>query len=183
MGAAENPVRRQILETIAVTPGIHMRELSRVVHVSLTGVAHHARILEMDGKVVGISDGHYRRYFLSTLVLPNEARTLTDDERRLLAESKRPTSLAIILNLAVDGPLRHHEIERRVGRRKGTVSFHLSRLLSNGVVRVLPGSPPEGYSLANPDRVISLLVTFAGSLRDHKDAFANLWALLERSQP
>ena len=125
--------------------------------------------------MVGISDGYYRRYFLSTLLLVEEARRLTDDDRRLLAECKRPTSLAIILNLAVDGPLRHKDLEQRLGRTKGTISFHLARLVNLGLVRQASASSGAGYVVVNPSRIVPLLVTFPGSRRDHVDAFASLW--------
>ena len=183
MEEAEIPVRHRVLDAITAKPGIHMRELERLLGVSLSGITHHARILESEGHIVGISDGHYRRYFLSALVLPSEARRLTDIERKLLAACKRPTPLTIILNLAVDGPLRHRDLEQRLGRAKGTVSYHLSRLADQGIVSAPSSSAVEGYRLADPSRVISLLVTFSGALRDHVDGFANLWLLLGRKSP
>lgn len=180
MAAADASVRRRIVDAIAAKPGIHMRDLARVASVSLSGITHHARALEMEGAVVGISDGHYRRYFLSTLVMPSEARRLTGEDRKLLAECRRPISLAIILNLAVDGPLRHREFRGRLGKAKGTVSYHLSRLVAAGLVRESLSSEEEGYDLVDPSRAIALLVTFSDTLRDHVDGFASLWLLLGR---
>jgi len=160
-----------------------MRELERAVRVSLAGITYHVRVLEAAGKVVGISDGHYRRFFLSTLVLVGESRRLNEEDRKLLAECRRPASLAIILNLAVDGPLRHRDLEVRLGRTKGTLSFHLSRLMNLGIVSRAPVSSAEGYAVANLSRVLSLLVTFSASLSDRVDAFANLWLSLGRREP
>jgi predicted transcriptional regulator len=176
------PVRRRVLDAIAERPGIHMRDLERAAQVSLSSVAHHTRRLEAEGKIIGVFDGHYRRFFLSSLSLPTEARRLTDTDRRLLSEFRRPVPLAIVLNLAVDGPLHHRDLEERLGRAKGTISYHLSRLEAQGIVTSPRGSI-EGYRLTDPLRSIVLLVTFSGSLRDHVDQFAHLWRLLGTRAP
>jgi len=157
-----------------------MRGLERAASVSLSTITHHLRVLESEGSVVGISDGHYRRFFMSSLTLPEQARRLSEDDRKLLAECKRPTSLAIILNLAADGPLRHREIEERVRKRKGTVSYYLSRLQDLGDVASSSDSSRDGYIVGNASRVIPLLVTFSSSRRDRVDTYANLWLVLGR---
>src|SRR5947208_8763765 len=93
-GDSGPPIRQRILDAIADKPGVHMRGLQRVAGVSLSTITHHLRVLESEGNIVGISDGHYRRFFLSTLTLPEEARRLSEADRRVLSECKRPTSLA-----------------------------------------------------------------------------------------
>src|SRR5438132_10720714 len=112
-----------------------MRELGRTVVLSLSGVAHHLRVLEREGTVVGVSDGYYRRFFSSQLILEEEARRLDDVDRKLLAECQRTPSLTIILSLAVDGPLSHGAIAQKLRKSKGTVSYHLSRLVDSGLVK------------------------------------------------
>lgn len=180
MAVTGTDVRGRILEAISSKPGIHMRELGRTVGLSLSGVHHHLRVLEEDGTVVGFSDGYYRRFFPSGLVLAGEARRLDDADRKLLAECQRTTSLAIILSLAVDGPMTHGEIGDRLKKSKGTVSYHLSRLVDSGIVKIGRWSGGEKYELADPNRVVSLLVTFSASLRDRVDGFARLWLALRR---
>ena len=178
MGAAGTDPRGRIVAAISAKPGIHMRELERTVGISLTGIGHHLRALEKQGVVVGISDRHYRRYFLSDLVLPGEARRLNEEDRRLLAECQRRASLAIILSIAADGPIGHGQIEQRLEKSKATVKYHLSRLVDAGIVRIEEGASGQTYRLADPARVVSVLVTFAASLRDHTDGFAGLWLAL-----
>jgi len=166
------------MAAIAAKPGIHMRELERIVGISLSGISHHLRVLEKQGTVIGISDRHYRRYFLSSLVIPDEARLLNEDDRRLLAECQRRASLAIILSLATDGPMSHVEIEQRLRRSKATVEYHLSRLVDSRIVRIVPESSSQRYELVEPARVVPVLVTFAATLTDHTDGFARLWLAL-----
>lgn len=176
--AAADHVRHLIMEAIAAKPGIHLRDLQRVVHVSLSGIEHHVRALEREARIVTISDGYFRRCFLTTWVLPEEARRLDEEERRIIAEFRRRMSLAIVLHLAADGPLRHHELQERLGKSKGTVSYHLSRLLANGLLRMTGDSSDARYDLANRARVISLLVTFSPLFRDHVDGFVDMWLSL-----
>ncbi len=175
MAAAGADVRGRVLEAISRKPGIHMRELQRTIGISLSGISHHVRALEKQGVVIGISDRHYRRYFSSNLLLPREARLLNEADRRLLAECRRPASLTIVLNLAVDGPMDPGEIRVRLKRSHGTVRYHLSRLVDTGVVNIRRGSAGEMYELVERDRVISILATFSDTLRDHADGFARLW--------
>lgn len=176
--APETDVRRRLLQEIAAQPGVHMRELERRLGISLSGISHHVQILERQGVIVGISDGHYRRYFSRDLVLPSQARRISEDDRRLLAECRRPMSLAIVLNLAVEGRLRHGELTERLGKSKSTISFHLSRLLESGHVRLAHESSADSYEIVDPLRVVALLVTFSDTLRDHVDTFADLWRSL-----
>lgn len=136
------------------------------------------RVLERQGSIVGISDGHYRRYFSRELVLPAESRRLSEEDRRLLAECRRPMSLAIVLNLAVEGRLRQADLRERLGKSKSTISYHLSRLVTSGHVRLVLDSYPDAYEIVDRVRVVALLVTFSDTLRDHVDAFADLWHAL-----
>ncbi len=155
-----------------------MRELQREVGVSLSGIDYHLHALEREGEIVTISDDHYRRSFSTHLVLPTEARRLGERDRAFLAECRRPSALAIILSLATEGPLRHAEIRERIGKSKGPATYHLSRLVSLGIVHTLHESSLEKYELTDLRRSVALLVTFSGELRDHTDAFARMWQCL-----
>ena len=177
----EADIRQRAFQAIAAKPGVHLRELARILGISLSGVIHHLRVLENQRAVVGISDGHYRRYFSRDLVLPAESRHLFEEDRKLLAECRRSMSLAIVLNLAVEGRLRHGEVRKRVRRSKSTTSYHLSRLVASGHVRIVRESSTESYELVDRTRVVSLLVTFSETLRDRVDAFADLWSSLASS--
>lgn len=175
MPAPEIGVRARILAAIAARPGIHVRELERTVGLSQSGVIHHLRILEREGAVRAVSEGHYHRYFSSDLVLPEAARQLNDGDRRLLAACRRPASLAILLHLAADRSLSHDEIGRRLRRSKGTVTYHLTRLVEEGLVRSAGSPPGKTYELADRERTLAILASFADTLRDHMESFAQLW--------
>lgn len=171
-------VRERILAEIRTTPGVHMRELERRVGISFSGIDHHVRRLESEGMVVAFWDGHFRRLFSTDLVFPAESRRLGEADRRLLSACRRPASLAIILNLAGDGILSHGELLARTGKSKATLTYHVNRLVSAGLVRAAPGSSEKGYELVDRERIILLLVTFAEAFRSHADTFADLWLSL-----
>ena len=155
-----------------------MRELERRLDVSFGSIDHHVHVLVRQGDIIGLWDGHYRRLFGADLVLPTEARRLNEDDRRFLSLCRRPMALAVVLNLAAENRMRHIDLQARIGRSKATLSYHLDKLVSAGVVRRYSESPEQGYQLTNRDRSISLLVTFADSLQDHVDGYASLWASL-----
>jgi len=69
-------------------------------------------------------------------------------------------------------------MEQRLEKSKATVTYHLSRLVGAGIVRIEQGASGQTYRLADSARVVSVLVTFAASLRDHTDGFARLWLAL-----
>lgn len=152
MAAAGTDVRGRILEAISAKPGIHLRDLERTVGISFSGISHHVRALEKQGAVIGVSDRYYRRYFLSNLTLPEESRQFNEADRRLLAACRRPASLAIVLNLAVDGPMGREEVGERLKRSKGTVSHHLSRLVDEGIVKIVSGASGSGANSSTRHR-------------------------------
>ena len=71
--------------------------------------------------------------------------------------------------------MNHSRIQNVLGRSKGTVTYHLSRLLKSGVLKRREVSPDDTYELVDPIRVIALLTTFSSSFVDHVDGFARLW--------
>lgn len=90
--------------------------------------------------------------------------------------------MGIVLSLVSDGSLTQWELRRRFGKSKSTISYYMSRLESAAIVHAYGGFGAKRYDLTNRRRTVLLLSAFAGSLRDHLEAFTDLWmSLVERT--
>ena len=63
----ENENRRKIYEALERSPGIHLRELQRILDMPLTTLEYHLSYLVRKKIICSETDTHYRRYYAKPL--------------------------------------------------------------------------------------------------------------------
>lgn len=167
--------REDILVCVRTIPGIHLRDIERRARLPLGQVLYHLDRLERMGLVVSSRDHGFRRYFASGHVARGEKRYLSalrhDVPRRL-----------VLRLLERPGPRAHKELQQELGVAGSTLSFHLQRLLTSGVLVREPRGASNLYHLADPDIAQRELVYYRGSFDDPEvDAYVR--QLLDRLPP
>ncbi|MDX1611844.1 MAG: ArsR family transcriptional regulator, partial [Candidatus Thermoplasmatota archaeon] len=127
--ADDESMREQVLGAIEHFPGIHFRGIARELETSTALVRYHLQALEEEGAVRREEVGGYTRYFPA-----QDYEALTEEEREMLNVLRQERPLEIVLALLELGAMQHKDILEIVGGSKGTLTYHLNKLIDAGVV-------------------------------------------------
>lgn len=150
--------RADIYRCVVRTPGAHLRGIERLTRLPLGQVLYHLDRLERMGLVVSKRDAGFRRYY--------SASAVRRGERPVLAALRHDAPRRLILALLQRGPLPHKDLQEALGLAGSTLSFHLQRLLSAGVVERLPREEGRAFALAQPELARRELVRYRASFAD-----------------
>lgn len=151
--------RSDILACVTSFPGIHLRDVERRTGLSLGHVLYHLDRLERMGVVVSARDNGFRRFYAS--------RHVGRGEKRYLAALRHEVPRRLVLRLLErPGPRTHKELQEELGVAGSTLSFHLQRLLTSGVLVRTRSGASNLYALADPTVAERELVYYRGSFED-----------------
>ncbi|SFL04382.1 Helix-turn-helix domain-containing protein [Halogranum rubrum] len=121
----DNDRRRQLYEAIERSPGTYVAQLVETTGIPRSTVRYHLRTLEEAGFVASNEVRGKQRYVTSVV----------DDAEATLAAAYVDEATATVLD-ALDGtePATVSELAETLDRTPGTVSHHLDRLASEGLV-------------------------------------------------
>jgi DNA-binding Lrp family transcriptional regulator len=119
--------RREIYEYISKNSGLHMRDLSRRMNIPFTTLQYHLNCLEKRGYIISRDDGKYIRYYISLEIGENEKRVLTC--------LRKKTTLYIILWFFIAQQCSQKDLSRFLEKHPATISFHLRKMLSAGIIK------------------------------------------------
>ncbi|MFX1483825.1 MAG: winged helix-turn-helix transcriptional regulator [Promethearchaeota archaeon] len=121
-------LRDRVLIEVAGNPGIHLRELHRVVGCAMGALQYHLNILEQEGLVVSLRYGNVRHIFLSDY-------STDENLMRLTAVARNPTVGSILSECAKNGMTTQAEISRTLEVDKSLISYYVSGLLKADILR------------------------------------------------
>jgi len=143
--------RPRVLRLISLLPGIHVRELGRLLGISFSSTRYHVDKLCVAGEVVRQTEkGHVRLYPAGV-----EAR-----DKIVYSFLRMKRSRDILIALAKDSKLTNKEICYGTGLSKSTVSKCIHDLVSVDLVKIQV-SKTEGtitYEISDPKYLLQLLM-------------------------
>lgn len=166
----DSEVREAILGYLGATPGAHFSKVRDDLKLGTGEAQHHLRRLQEDGAIVNHRDGDYRRFF--------QAGRFSDYEQIALGYLRRETPRGMVVELLRDPSQTGSDLAARLDVSRATISTYTSELKSVGVLE-----PGEGYRIARPETMLTLLVRYADSFDDRVAAFASEAASLVRYDP
>ena len=163
---SNSKVRIKLL--VSVLPGLHLRELQRLLHMSFNSTRYHVERLAKAGEIVRVEEGGFSRLY---------PPGIPEKERVLFSLARGETDRKILARLASEVRLSSRQISELTGLAKSTISEHLARLTQLGIVRGSDTSEAETlYELENPAGVRLLISSQNPSLiRKATDRFIDLW--------
>jgi predicted transcriptional regulator len=150
------PSRKAVHGCVAENAGAHLRDVARRCGLPLGTALYHLDCLERAGLLVARRDGRYKRYF--------PASGIGRREKEVLCLLRHDAPRRIARALLAGEPLTQRGICALVGVSRSTVSFHLNRLLAEGVAERQEARPERRYALREPELVRDLLARYAESL-------------------
>jgi len=121
-------LRDRIVFEVEANPGIHLRELHRIIGCAMGALQYHLRILEQDRQVISLRNGNVRHIFS-----PN----YSSDEKVMLltALARNPTVGSILGECATNGQITQAVISRTLDVDKSLISYYISSLLEADILR------------------------------------------------
>jgi predicted transcriptional regulator len=160
------------MRIVALSPGIHVRRLQKVLGASFSTTRHHVESLERDGEIVRSRDGRYDRLYPAGT--PESMKTV-------YATLQSKTSRKVLQALAEGGSLEltNGDLSRRASLPRSTVSECIAHLM--GVALVKRSVTLDGrilFEVRDKEEVLRLLATFHSNMLNlAADRFIDLWDL------
>jgi hypothetical protein len=124
----EIKLRDRIVDEVGASPGIHLRELHRIIGCAMGALQYHLKNLEAVGEVVSIRIGNVRHIFPPDYSLEDRILVLT-------ALSRNSTVGLILSECMKNGRTTQAEISKVLNVDKSLISYYTSSLLKADVLR------------------------------------------------
>ncbi len=166
------PLRQRIVETITASPGTHLRGLAELMDVAVSTLEYHCYQLVRTGHLNTREDGGFKAFY------PAEGLDRRDKDLLYLLRQEAPRRIAA--HLVLNPEATPKDLKAVLGLSGATLSFHLKKLLAAGIVDEEPAGRTKLLSVADPERVANVLVTYRKSFVDDAvDRFASAWLDLQ----
>lgn len=150
--------RSAILRCVSRFPGVHLRDIERRTSLPLGQVLYHLDRLERMGLVISSRDAGFRRYYLS--------RDVGRAEKKYLAALRHDVPRHLLVTLLERPGMSHKQLQEVLGVAGSTLSFHLQRLLTSGVVARGRSGSSNVYRVAEPHVARRELIYYRESFQD-----------------
>jgi predicted transcriptional regulator len=155
---------------VSAHPGTHFSKLRDDLKLGTGEAQHHLHRLENENIVVSQKDGDYRRYF--------PAGQFSEFEQAALGYLRRSTARGMLVTLLRRPDVTASELASELDVSRPTVSNYAADLESAGLL-----SREDGYTVTEPETVLTLLIRYADSFGDDVAALAGEADSLLRYDP
>lgn len=163
----ENENRRKIYEAIEVNPGIHLRELQRVLDMPLTTVEYHLSYMARKRILFAETDTHYKRYY---------ARPLDREDKKVLSALRQKKLREIVFLVLTNEKAKYQFLADYFKLPHSTLSFYLKYLVEKGILSKEKIGYETIYTVKDEDRVVKVLIAYKASFLDKLvDKTINTW--------
>ena len=166
----DNETREALRGYVSTTPGAHFSKLRDDLRLGTGETQHHLRTLVEAGEVESVKDADYRRYF--------PAGRFDALEKRALGYLRRETPRGIVVALLRDPTTTGAELADDIGVSRPAISAAAADLADAGLL-----DRSDGYTLTEPERLLTLLVRYADSFDADVARLADEAAGLVRYDP
>ena len=141
--------RREIYNFILENPGVNISKISKLLKMSIPLIIYHIRYLQKHDFVSIKKLKGYTRVYLKD--------DLGSKDREKLAVLRQETPLKIVNFLLINNCSKHNEILKEFNIAASTLSYHLEKLLKNGIITLNTVRNKVGYSIKNKKDIRRLI--------------------------
>jgi predicted transcriptional regulator len=163
----ENEKRRNIYAVIETNPGVHLRELQRILNMPLATVDYHLSYMIRKGIVFGEKTNHYMRYYI---------KPLEPEDRKILHALRQERMREIVLIILANKKVKYQFLSDYLKLPRSTLSFYLKYLVDYNILERSKIGYENIYTIHDEDRVAKLLIAYkSGFLDKLVDKSLNTW--------
>lgn len=168
--------RREIYDLVRRAPGVHLRGIERELKLPFGQVLYHLDALERSDLVDVRRDGGFKRYFAKSAI--------DRSDKAILATLRHDLPRKITILLLVEPGISHRAIHARFDVSASTLSFHLAKMVENGIVQREPVGNENRYRIFDEAAAARALVLHRESFMDEAvDRFAEYWLSVSHRSP
>jgi len=140
-----------IISEIKKNPGIRFREVMEKINLSNGVLSYYIRKLEDNGVIKTKRTTRVSRFFVDDM---------TEEESKVVSRLRQTTPKAILITLLENDRLEFQEIVSNVGKASATVSFYLSKLVSDEIVAYKKVDLKKNYFIVEKQRIANLITEY-----------------------
>lgn len=153
----ENERRRKIYAVIEANPGIHLRELQRVLNIPLATLEYHLSYMARKKIVHGETVGHYKRYY---------TKPLDPEDKKVLSALRQKRMREIVLIILANKKVKYQFLLDYFKLPRSTLSFYLKYLVDNSILARDKIGYENLYTVQDEDKVAKVLIAYKSSFLD-----------------
>ncbi len=154
----ELETRRKIYYLVKKQSGCHFREIERISGIQYGTLKYHLNFLTRHGLIISKKDNNNLRYFPSDF-RPENIKPLSLLRQKALRK--------IILFLMMNESANHEEIARFIHLSPSTVSWHLNKLIKEGIITSEKSGRKNKYKISiDKEEIVKLLIVYKESFFD-----------------
>ncbi len=153
----ENENRKKYYDAIERSPGIHLRELQRILDMPLTTLEYHLSYLVRKKIVYSETDTHYKRYY---------AQPLGEEDKKVLSALRQKRLRELVLLILSNQKAKYQYLAEYLKIPPSTLSFYLKYLVENGILNKDRVGYETIYTVKDEDKVAKVLVAYKASFMD-----------------
>ena len=161
----ELEARRKIYDLIIKNPGLHLSKIAEILEMRISLVEYHLIYMERNNIVIPVKETGYTRYYVKDKV--------GTADKKILSLLRREVPLRIVLFLLKNINAQHKDILNNFDLAPSTISYHLKKLVKNGILSVRTFGEERGYFITNREEIIAIIIQYKPySLID---GFTDVW--------
>jgi predicted transcriptional regulator len=153
----ENERRRKIYAAIEGSPGIHLRELQRILNMPLTTLEYHLSYMARKKILFAETEGHHKRYY---------TKPLDPEDKKVLAALRQKRMREIVLIILANEKAKYQLLAERLRLSHSTLSSYLKYLVNKNILVKEKIGYENLYTVRDEERVAKVLLAYKPSFLD-----------------
>jgi len=163
----ESEQRRKIYAAIEASPGIHLREVQRILDMPLTTLQYHLSYMTRRKILFAETEGHHKRYYTKPLDL---------EDKKVLTALRQKKMREIVLTVLANGKAKNQLLAERLKMSHSTLSSYLKYLVNRNILARERIGYEYLYTVRDEDRVARVLTAYKRSFLDKLvDSVLDTW--------
>jgi predicted transcriptional regulator len=163
----ENENRRRIYLKVSSNPGIHLRELQRILDMPLTTLEYHLSYMSRKQILFAETDSYYKRYY---------AKSLGTQDKKVLSALRQKRLREIVFMVLRGKKAKYQFLADYFKLPNSTLSFYLKYLVEKGILAKEKIGYETLYTVKDEDSVAKVLIAYKEGIVDKLiDKAINTW--------
>jgi predicted transcriptional regulator len=163
----ENARRHKIYFAIKNNPGLHIRELQKLVDIPFSSLQYHLNYMTRRNVIVEEEGKHFTRYY---------STPLSPEDKKILIILRHKRMRDIVMLILYNQKIKYQTLTETFKMPTSTLSLYVKRLLENNIMERTKIGYESIFTIKNENQIAKILIAYQASLSDTLvDKWAKTW--------